>query len=309
MSIDIAGIAVHASIAVLAGLAGFAIGKYVNQANNNQRKTVQNQSTKTLKYLLIGTTGVGKTKIFQKFHNFLNQNNKQDQVIQDFQECPLRQDIDLVDTPSIDFESSVDKRESIIQKFVQYMVPNYINHFFLVVNYERTDLMKKKILDVLKYFKKFKESITIIVSNFQLSENQEKDKVHLKESLKYLLNSKQSILFVQNDFDEQELKQQLLIEAGAFSLDDTIFEPQNEAEFQELYQKFGEMFNKRDEKNQSQIKQQQNENCQQQNKKIELTNKVSDQNQQNNEDVYNSSKLDEIDLEQFQNSHSTSSQE
>ena len=46
------------------------------------------------------------------------------------------------------------------------MMNNNIQHFFLVVNFERTDLMKKKILEVLKYFKKFKDNITVVVSNF-----------------------------------------------------------------------------------------------------------------------------------------------
>lgn len=46
------------------------------------------------------------------------------------------------------------------------MMNNHVIYFFLLVNFERTDLMKKKILGVLKYFKKFKEKITIIVTDF-----------------------------------------------------------------------------------------------------------------------------------------------
>lgn len=46
------------------------------------------------------------------------------------------------------------------------MMKNHIIHFFLLVNFERTDLMKKKILNVLKYFKKFKEKFTVIVTDF-----------------------------------------------------------------------------------------------------------------------------------------------
>jgi hypothetical protein len=50
-----------------------------------------------------------------------------------------------------------------------------------VVNFERTDLMKKKISDVYKYLHKFKEMIAIIIVDWQLSDDQDRDKEHLEK--------------------------------------------------------------------------------------------------------------------------------
>ncbi|CAD8098085.1 unnamed protein product [Paramecium primaurelia] len=245
-----------------------------------EKKKMPNKSQKfqTLKYLLVGPPGVGKTKLFKRISNFF----KQKQVNQGFEECQIRHDIDLVSTPSFEFEN-INEREIIIKQFSQYMMKNHIIHFFLLVNFERTDLMKKKILNVLKYFKKFKEKFTVIVTDFQLSDNQEEDKKNLKQALHVYLNQNQSIMFVENDFNVEQFRDQLLVEAQALNLTDTIFEPINENEQQLLLQQFQNMFTNRD---CNQIKKQQiNENNNQQ-QEIILTNTQQDniqQQQQENE--------------------------
>lgn len=44
-------------------------------------------------------------------------------------------------------------------------------NIFIVVNFERTDMMKNKLTEVNMYFKKFKDKISLIITNFDLSED------------------------------------------------------------------------------------------------------------------------------------------
>ncbi|CAK64398.1 unnamed protein product (macronuclear) [Paramecium tetraurelia] len=202
------------------------------------KKLNNNQSFQTLKYILVGPPGVGKTKLFKKIVNTLKNSNQLEQGIQ---ECLIRKDIDLVYTPALDFEN-IEQREINITIFQQYMQKNHIAHFFFLVNFERTDLMRKKLLELYKYFKKFKEKITIVITDFQLSDNEEQDKQNLKQAFSIYLNSNKSIMFVKNDFDVEEFRNQLLAEAQAFSLRDTIFEPINEDEQKQLLIQFQNKF-------------------------------------------------------------------
>lgn len=45
----------------------------------------------------------------------------------------------------------------------------------ILVNFERTDLMKRKVMSIFKFINKFKEIITIVVTDFQLSESKAND--------------------------------------------------------------------------------------------------------------------------------------
>ncbi|CAD8191798.1 unnamed protein product [Paramecium octaurelia] len=223
---------------IFAGCVFYAGQRIYSNQQEQKKKLASKQSFQTLKYILVGPPGVGKTKLFKRILSVLK-NSKQ--LEQGFQECQIRQDIDLVYTPSLDFEN-IEQREISIPIFQQYMQKNHIAHFFFLVNFERTDLMKKKILDLYKYFKKYKEKITLVITDFQQSENQEEDKKNLKEALKIYLNSTMSIIFVERDFNVEEFRNQLLVEAHAFSLSDTIFEPINHDEQKQIFKQLENKF-------------------------------------------------------------------
>ncbi|CAD8090575.1 unnamed protein product [Paramecium sonneborni] len=175
--------------------------------------------------MLIGLAGVGKTLTY----NYLQCKN-----IGQFETFQIGTsgELCLVDSPDMDLESKYEKRETRIKQFQQFFnkFKNTINGLIIVVNFERTDLMKQKIIKVLKYLKKFQPDLYLLISNFDLSENQSQDEQQLKEQLKLFKFKK--IFFVDKYKDNSDLKQELLqiyIEQPNFRIDlqDTIFEEIN----------------------------------------------------------------------------------
>lgn len=69
----------------------------------------------------------------------------------------------------------------------------------MVVNFERTDIMKSNCLKVYKFFRKFSDIIDIIITNFELSENEIQDKENLIQAFKIFVKDQKKIHFVRND--------------------------------------------------------------------------------------------------------------
>ncbi|CAD8127692.1 unnamed protein product [Paramecium sonneborni] len=109
--------------------------------------------------LFLGSAGVGKTSIIKTIFSGYIINLKE------FQLYPARIDDSLiynfVDTKAFDFESNIDEREQQIKLYqsIFYKYPNKVGSLFVVVNFERTDLMKKKLLSIYKFFRKFSSII------------------------------------------------------------------------------------------------------------------------------------------------------
>ncbi|CAD8098164.1 unnamed protein product [Paramecium sonneborni] len=194
----------------------------------------QNKSTNK-KLILIGQSGVGKTKIFNiASENKIQRKENQNQT-SSLYEFNIGNNLEIVDTPSIEFETSHYLREEIIEKFTRYFKENFnlIQKFYIVVNFERTDIMKNKILKTLKYFKKFKFMINIIVTQFQLSEDDVKDQQNLKEGFSHFVDNPQNIYFIRDDIQCEELKQLFIETAGVLDYKDTIFEDVDGDEIQQ----------------------------------------------------------------------------
>lgn len=79
----------------------------------------------------------------------------------------------FVDTSSFDFDSDYDSREEQIENYKNLFreYPNRVRSILIVVNFERTDLMKKKVININKYFSKFKNLFTLVITKFNLSED------------------------------------------------------------------------------------------------------------------------------------------
>ncbi|CAK84211.1 unnamed protein product (macronuclear) [Paramecium tetraurelia] len=184
--------------------------------------------------LFLGSPGVGKTFLMKKLFN-------QSGTINEFELNNLQIDdrlsYNFVDTQGFDFESDIDEREAQIklyqQLFLQYQ--NLVRSIFLVVNFERTDLMKKKLLSVYKYFRKFQSIISIIVTEFQESEDKDFNEADLRAKFQHFKPC--DLIFVERTISKTELinklKQKSLnqIESGyTFDLSGTIFEQEDEEE-------------------------------------------------------------------------------
>ncbi|CAD8187173.1 unnamed protein product [Paramecium octaurelia] len=152
--------------------------------------------------ILLGAPGVGKTFIMHKL--FPNEKSLKEFTLYKLQELQYN----FVDTSGFDFESEIDWREVQIKKFQEFFkqVDNRISSIFIVVNFERTDLMKKKLISVYKYFRKFANLISIVVTDFHLSESKE-DEENLIKSLKIF--QPVDVLFVRGDVKSEELIIQL----------------------------------------------------------------------------------------------------
>ncbi|CAD8129582.1 unnamed protein product [Paramecium sonneborni] len=189
--------------------------------------------------LFLGNSGVGKTSLIKIIFK--------DQVsnLKEFKLYPARINDSLiynfVDTKGFDFESNIDEREEQIKlyKSIFYKYPNKVGSLFLVVNFERTDLMKKKLLSIYKFFRKFSSIISIIITEMQLSDNQKQSEAELKKNFAYF--KPQNIIFVRRDIQREELIQKLSekslnkIQADyQFNVADTIFEKEDEEEMKKL---------------------------------------------------------------------------
>ncbi|CAD8176284.1 unnamed protein product [Paramecium pentaurelia] len=176
------------------------------------------------KLILIGPSGVGKTKLF---NIATDKKVYRKQINQDqFYEFPIGNNLDLVDTPSIEFDDSITKREAIIKQFNSYFKLNFyqIEKFYLIVNFERTDIMKQNCLKVYKYFKKFSSIIDIVITNFQLSEDEIEDKENLVKAFRMFINDQKKVHFVRDDIQSEELKQLFIQSANLIDLQDINFE-------------------------------------------------------------------------------------
>ena len=78
----------------------------------------------------------------------------------------------------MDLEESIEKREMFIhdfQKTYEKKIKNNSSIISLIVSvkFERTDIMKRSLLSVIKYFNRFLDLIIIVVTHFDLSDNKE----------------------------------------------------------------------------------------------------------------------------------------
>ncbi|CAD8051959.1 unnamed protein product [Paramecium primaurelia] len=186
----------------------------------------QKQTLELQKILLIGQSGVGKTQTY----NYLKC-----KTIMNFDKFQLGKigDLCIVDTPTMDLESSIANRENTISQFQKFFInfKNSISAIIIVVNFERTDIMKRKLIEIIKYFKKFQNMIYILITDFHLSEDHDNDKSKLLQSLQYL--HPQGIIFLNKEENEQMIIEELnAIERKSthqeFDINDTIFAIINE---------------------------------------------------------------------------------
>ncbi|CAD8123003.1 unnamed protein product [Paramecium sonneborni] len=186
---------------------------------------------------IIGPPGSGKSKLTEKLSN-----NKK---------------YEFIDIPELDMESSIKSREKSIENFQkQYKKSENDNKqiigLILCVKFERTDLMKRNLLSVIKFFRQFKNLMILVVTHFDLSENQNQDKRDLKKSLNYLLDKDEERVMFSNNFEQdgQEVIDQAIqkiIEKKnelQFTLKNTIFEEFDESEQKKLLQNMQQSFNK-----------------------------------------------------------------
>ncbi|CAD8130981.1 unnamed protein product [Paramecium sonneborni] len=218
----------------------------INKSSQKQQQNIQNhdqqlqQSSKEYPIaLFLGNSGVGKTSLIKIIFKDSISNLKE------FQLYPAKIDdfliYNFVDTKGFDFESNINEREEQIKLYqsIFYEYPNKVGALFVVVNFERTDLMKKKLLSIYKFFRKFSSIISIIVTEMQLSDNQNKSEAELKKNFAYF--KPQNIIFVRRDTRRDELIQKLnekslnKIQANyEFNVTDTIFEKEDEQEMKKI---------------------------------------------------------------------------
>ncbi|CAD8085792.1 unnamed protein product [Paramecium primaurelia] len=168
--------------------------------------------------VLIGPSGAGKEKLIKQMnlkkiqyynsrYSLQDQKNLANCQQQNFQEEILDEYV-IVATPSFQLDDDINIREIIIKEFQEYFDNRkYISSFGIVVNFERTDLMKKKVLQVLKYLRKFKDIISIIVVDMELSDNVDEDKEHLRNSFKHM--GCHRILFISKEMKQKQILEQI----------------------------------------------------------------------------------------------------
>ncbi|CAD8070854.1 unnamed protein product [Paramecium sonneborni] len=173
------------------------------------------------KMMLIGMPGVGKTFLYNYLQCKTIQKQKNFQI-------GTFQELCIIDSPDLDLESQ--KREIRIKEFQNIFIKfqNSICALLLIVNFERTDLMKSK---------KFSPLIFLIITDFDKSDNQTEDQKNLKESFKLFQLKK--IIFLDKKANKQELYKELLqiqkeMPNALIDLKDTIFE-KLDAEDEEKY--------------------------------------------------------------------------
>ncbi|CAK64619.1 unnamed protein product (macronuclear) [Paramecium tetraurelia] len=194
--------------------------------------------------LIIGQVDNGKTFIMRKIFD-------EDTKIELFQPILQKQlKYYFVDTSSFDIDSDYDSREEQINNYKELFnkYPNRVRSILIAVNFERTDLMKKKVQNINKLFQKFKNLYTIIVTKFHFSENVERDKEQLKRSFQYL--NAQDIIFVGNDTKKEQLLRDLkqnslqaLEDGYEFNLADTFLQEEDENEQNQILNDLKNRFN------------------------------------------------------------------
>ncbi|CAK57018.1 unnamed protein product (macronuclear) [Paramecium tetraurelia] len=195
------------------------------------------------KLVLIGPSGVGKTLTY----NYLQCTN-----ISSYQGFTIgtSEELCVVDTPDFDLESTIEIREKRITQFQEFFIKNQnsIRAFLVVVNFERTDLMKAKILKTIKYLNKLNSNLFLLVTNFELSENQIEDEESLKKAFGFFHFEK--ILFHDKEINNTGLKQKLLqimntTPQKEINLKDTIFEKYGDTQDQQILQQITNQVNQK----------------------------------------------------------------
>ncbi|CAK61398.1 unnamed protein product (macronuclear) [Paramecium tetraurelia] len=216
-----------------------------NDSNNNQfAMQLEDKSY----IVLVGQSGVGKDALIELMtlkglEINISRNSKDNEP--KIKEGILGEEYVIVDTPSFQLDDEIDKREAVIKEFQEYFeVPKQISSIGVVVNFERTDIMKKKVTSVLKYLRKFKNIISIIVVNMELSENEEEDKNHLRNSFKHMECNK--IIFINKYMNQEEILEQFMQitpkEKTKIDFTDTIFEKPNITEEENFLKMLNEHF-------------------------------------------------------------------
>ncbi|CAD8209381.1 unnamed protein product [Paramecium pentaurelia] len=144
--------------------------QYLNQNQMVQSVNDYSQSNLVNNYnhhiILIGKTGVGKTRIF----NFLC-DGKAALNIQTTQEpmvkkC-LNSNLTIMDTPPFELEKNdlIEDGEKIKQKFSNILKQQQVSQIFIIVKYERLPAMKQNMVACLKFLGSFRDKISIIINN------------------------------------------------------------------------------------------------------------------------------------------------
>ncbi|CAD8204707.1 unnamed protein product [Paramecium octaurelia] len=193
------------------------------------------------KLVLIGQAGVGKTQTY----NYLQCKN-----VSSYEGFTIgtSEELCLVDTPDFDLESDIETREKRIKQFQEFFTKNQnsISAFLILVNFERTDLMKQKILKTIKYLKKLNSTLFLLVTNFELSENQTEDEESLKKAFSFF--HFETILFVDKERNNSVLKQKLVQIVNTapqkeLNLNETMFEKYGKKQQQLIVQQITNQMN------------------------------------------------------------------
>ncbi|CAD8113754.1 unnamed protein product [Paramecium primaurelia] len=213
---------------------------------NKQPNQVTSKNTKPPIALLLGTPGVGKTFLMKTIFNR--------KIINEYQLYKLQLDDTLsynfVDTQGFNFEEDIDVREAQISKYQKLFNDNkdQVYSIFIVVNFERTDLMKKNILSIYKFFRKFSSLISIIVTEFQLSDDKDQDEADLTAKLKIF--KPRDIIFVERGIRKEDLikkmKEKSLNQIESdfkFDITDTIFEKADQEEVKQIFDQLKQRLN------------------------------------------------------------------
>ncbi|CAD8098996.1 unnamed protein product [Paramecium primaurelia] len=176
----------------------------INQNFNNKNKidqSIQSDqiSLKHKKFILFGLPGAGKTWIFNKLQGS-NQKYQNKSTIDFLEQFINDHNITIVDSPVFLDQQSYDEREVTYNTYNSYFLKNQIDDIVLIVQYQRTDLMKSQIKHCLKYFKNITAVIvTKFIDSEIITQNQ-------KEQLRNQFQFCHSIIYFTNkDSSQTEL--------------------------------------------------------------------------------------------------------
>ncbi|CAD8187290.1 unnamed protein product [Paramecium octaurelia] len=122
----------------------------VNSQSNSEISEIENKHI-----MLIGKSGVGKTSISHKLSQY-----------EDCCQNAIQGSFIVIDTPPFEL---VDEQKmansSTIDDFSNIFRTNKISKIFIVTDFDRIDVMKKKIMECYKFLEKFQKILTIIILN------------------------------------------------------------------------------------------------------------------------------------------------
>ncbi|CAK93564.1 unnamed protein product (macronuclear) [Paramecium tetraurelia] len=143
----------------------------LNLSSPSPSKIIEKQNKNIM---LIGMGGVGKTYIYNK----LSENNDCQQKYNEFTQKSVHKNKELqnsnnssfnvIDTPPFELvdENQMPNSQK-IDWFGNCFTKNKVSKIFIVTNYGRIEIMKKKIMDCYKFLKKFQKILIIIILNLQ----------------------------------------------------------------------------------------------------------------------------------------------